>query len=59
LQSADKDWVFFYLHQKCYAEMADRFYMSIIKLIRIPKKMRGINDEAGRNSVFTKRSRKI
>ncbi|MBI4162646.1 MAG: hypothetical protein HY513_03105 [Candidatus Aenigmarchaeota archaeon] len=53
------EWLFFYLHDKDYGDLADRFYLSIKNILRKSKTVRGITNPAGRKAKFTKYSKSI
>ena len=48
------EWLFFYIHEHEYAEIADRFYLSIKDILKIPDATKGIGDIEAKKSKFTK-----
>ena len=52
------DWRYFYAHKPEYAELADRFYLSVTQGLKIPKSIRGIVDEPTRKSKTIKAHKK-
>src|SRR3989338_1497995 len=50
------EWFFFYSHKHAYAQMADRFYMSISKMMKPADNVRAVVDNSAKQSKFIKYS---
>jgi len=48
------EWLFFYIHEQDYSQTADRFYLSIKDILKIPDATKGIGDIEAKKSKFTK-----